>query len=200
MSIWTPPGQPSPMTPSARAGRRRAIRAGVFATAGIAAALLLAGCGTPAGPAAAPPASQGPAAAPAAGSPTGSAVSVKALDGSALTLPTGKPTVIYFFTASCGPCAAGVKNVASGLSKSPGATAVAVDLDPNEPTDVLKQFMGSVGNPPLTFVRDDGTLLKQFNVDALGLTVVLDPSGKEVYRGVDPSADQTAKALAAAAS
>ncbi|GAC1501857.1 MAG: hypothetical protein NVS2B15_24410 [Pseudarthrobacter sp.] len=173
----------------------------MFATAGIAAVLLLAGCGTPAGPAAAPPASQGPAAAPGAGSPAESGgMTVSALDGSSLKLPTGKPTVIYFFTASCGPCAAGVKNVASGLAKTPGATAVAVDLDPSEPTAVLKQFMGSVGNPPLTFVRDDGTLLKQFNVDALGTTVVLNPSGKEVYRGVDPSADQTAKALAAAAS
>ena len=200
MSILTPPSPPSPMTPSARTGRRSTVRAGMFAAAGIAAALLLAGCGTPPGPAAAPLSSQGPASAPGAGSSDGSGVSVRALDGSALRLPTGKPTVIYFFTASCGPCAAGVKNVASGLSKSPGATAVAVDLDPSEPTEVLKQFMGSVGNPPLTFVRDDGTLLRRFNVDALGTTVVLNPSGKEVYRGVDPSADQTAKALAAAAS
>lgn len=195
MSILTPP---APSSPKTAAVRRRTVRA-VFTAAGITAALLLAGCGTPAGPGAAPPASQGPAAAPAPGSPA-TAVTVKALDGSSLKLPTGKPTVIYFFTASCGPCAAGVKNVASGLAKSSGATAVAVDLDPSEPTEVLNQFMGSVGNPPLTLVRDDGTLLKQFNVDALGTTVVLDPSGKEVYRGVDPSADQTAKALTAAAS
>lgn len=195
MSILT-----SPKTPSARTGRRNTIRAGMFAGAGIAAALLLTGCGTPAGPAAAPPASQGAAVAQGAGSPDGSGVNVRAVDGSTLKLPTGKPTVIYFFTASCGSCITGIKNVASGLAKSPGATAVAVDLDPNEPAEVLKQFRGSVGNPPLTFARDDGTLLKQFNVDALGTTVVLDPSGKEVYRGVDPSADQTAKALAAAAS
>lgn len=202
MSILTSPSPktPSPKTPSARSGRRSAVRAGIFTAAGIAAMLLLAGCGTPAGTAAAPPASQDPATAPGAGSPAGSGVTVRAVDGSALKLPTGKPTVIYFFTASCGSCVTGVKNVASGLAKSPGARAVAVDLDPSEPIEVLKKFMGSVGSPPLTSVRDDGTLLKQFNVDALGTTVVLNPSGKEVYRGVDPSADQTAHALAAAAS
>jgi cytochrome oxidase Cu insertion factor (SCO1/SenC/PrrC family) len=163
-------------------------------------AILLAGCGSTPG-AGAPAGTVASSSAGTGSGPAVASVTVKALDGSPLTLPTGKPTVIYFFTASCGPCAAGVKNVASGLAKAaPGAQAVTVDLDPSEPTEVLNQFIASVGNPPVTLVRDDGTLLKHFNVDSLGTTVVLNSSGKEIYRGVDPSADETAKALAAAGS
>ncbi|WP_427136179.1 TlpA family protein disulfide reductase [Pseudarthrobacter sp. S9] len=167
------------------------------------AAILLAGCGSTTGagtpPGAASSSSAGPASA-GSGSSVAS-VTVKTLDGSLLTLPTGHPTVIYFFTASCGPCAAGVKNVASGLARAaPGAQVITVDLDPSEPTEVLNQFIVSVGNPPVTLVRDDGTLLKHFSVDSLGTTVVLNSSGQEIYRGVDPSADETAKALAAAGS
>lgn len=194
-----------------RCGHRLVVRAGVLAVAALTAFLLLSGCGSATSPATTPgpgAAAQSNAVAPSgaasAGSGPGSAVpavTVRTLTGSSLTLPTGKPTVIYFFTASCGDCSTGVKNVAAGLAKAaPGAMAVAVDLDPGEPTGVLNQFMSSVGNPPMTVVRDDGTLLKQFNVDALGMTVVLNASGREVYRGVDPSAAQTATALAAAGS
>ncbi|WP_202615937.1 TlpA family protein disulfide reductase [Arthrobacter sp. H-02-3] len=200
MTFSTPPSAPRPTRDHPR--HRPAKRAGALMGA-VLAATLLAGCGpttsagAPAGAAAS--SSAGPAS---AGSGSAAAsVTVKTLDGSSLTLPTGKPTVIYFFTASCGPCAAGVKNVASGLAKAaPGAQAITVDLDPSEPTEVLNQFIASVGNPPVTLVRDDGTLLKHFNIGSLGTTVVLNSSGKEIYRGVDPSADETAKALAAAGS
>ena len=197
MTFSTPPSEPRPTQHYPH--HRPAMRAGALMGA-VLAAILLAGCGSTTG-AGAPPAA---AASSSPGAGSGSAVAsvtVKTLNGSSLTLPTGKPTVVYFFTASCGPCAAGVKNVASGLAKAaPGAQAITVDLDPSEPTEVLNQFIASVGNPPLTLVRDDGTLLKHFNVDSLGTTVVLNSSGKEIYRGVDPSADETAKALAAAGS
>ncbi|NUS36529.1 MAG: TlpA family protein disulfide reductase [Pseudarthrobacter sp.] len=191
---------PSATRPTRQHPRQRpAARAGALMGA-LLASILLAGCGSSTG-AGAPPSAAASSSAGTGSGPAVASVSVKTLNGSSLTLPTGKPTVIYFFTASCGPCAAGVKNVASGLAKAaPGAQAVTVDLDPSEPTEVLNQFIASVGNPPVTLVRDDGTLLKHFNVDSLGTTVVLNSSGKEIFRGVDPSADVTAKALAAAGS
>lgn len=197
MTFSTPPSSPRPTRAHPR--HRPAARAGAVMGV-VLAAILLAGCGSTAG-AGAPPSAAAASDAGTGSGPAVASVSVKTLNGSPLTLPTGKPTVIYFFTVSCGPCAAGVKNVASGLAKAaPGAQAVIVDLDPSEPTEVLNQFIASVGNPPVTLVRDDGTLLKHFNVDSLGTTVVLNSSGKEVFRGVDPSADETAKALAAAGS
>lgn len=197
MTFSTPPSAPRPTRRYPRL--RPAMRAAALMGA-VLAAILLAGCGATTGTGA-PTSAAASSSAGAGSGPTVASVTVKTLNGSSLTLPTGKPTVIYFFTASCGPCAAGVKNVASGLARAaPGAQAVTVDLDPSEPTEVLNQFIASVGNPPVTMVRDDGTLLKHFNVDSLGTTVVLNSSGKEIYRGVDPSADETAKALAAAGS
>ncbi|WP_211880656.1 TlpA family protein disulfide reductase [Pseudarthrobacter albicanus] len=197
MTFSTPPSSPRPTRDQPR--QRPAARAGALMGA-VLAAILLAGCGSTTG-AGAPASAAASSSAGAGSGPTVASVTVKTLNGSSLTLPAGKPTVIDFFTASCGPCAAGVKNVAAGLARAaPGAQAVTVDLDPSEPTEVLNQFIASVGNPPVTLVRDDGTLLKHFNVDSLGTTVVLNSSGKEIYRGVDPSADETAKALAAAGS
>ncbi|XAS66728.1 TlpA family protein disulfide reductase [Micrococcaceae bacterium Sec5.7] len=193
---------PAPGTAGRTGSLRRAT--GLAGPAAILlAGLLLAGCGapsTPAGPATAGP-SSGASAPASSGAAAAGSVQVQTLGGASLTIPTGHPTVLYFFTASCGSCVAGAKAVAAGLAKAaPGAQAMAVDLDPGEPTETLTAFMSSIGNPPLTFTRDDGTLLKKFNVDALGLTVVLNGAGKEVYRGVDPSADQIAQALAAAGS
>lgn len=125
----------------------------------------------------------------------------KLSQSSKLDLPTGKPTVFYFFTASCGSCAAGAESVGAGSAKAAsGIQAIAVDLDSGEPTATITSFMKAVGSPPFTLARDDGSLLKEFNVDALGLTVILNGAGKEIYRGVDPSADQVARALATARS
>jgi len=41
--------------------------------------------------------------------------------------------------------------------------------------------------------------LRRFNVDALGTTVVRNGAGTQVFRGVDPTPDEAAKALTAAA-
>jgi hypothetical protein len=202
MGVFRTPSLSRPLP--RRGGLHRPVRAGALTAAALT-AFLLTGCGSPAAPGPVAGAGSAPNAEAASGTATPGSVSpsvtVRTLTGSSLKLPTGEPTVIYFFTASCGDCATGIKNVAAGVAKAaPGSTAVAVDLDPGEPTEVLNQFMSSVGNPPLSVVRDDGTLLKQFNVDALGMTVALNPSGKEVYRGVDPSPGQTAAALATARS
>ena len=44
-------------------------------------------------------------------------------------------------------------------------------------------------------VVDDGSLLRRFSVEALGTTVVLDAVGREIFRAVDPSPEQTRQAL-----
>ncbi|ERK73079.1 redoxin family protein [Leifsonia aquatica ATCC 14665] len=164
--------------------------------AGIAVALLLTGCGAQTSPGAA----TGPSGGSAAGSSFPS-TTVRTVSGTNLTVPNNKPALFYFFTASCSSCVTGAKSVGAGVAKAgSGVQAVAVDLDPGEPVNIINGFMQDVGNPPLSVVRDDGTLLKRFNVDALGLTMVLDKAGRVVYRGVDPSAAQTAQAIAAAGS
>lgn len=177
----------------------------VVASAGIVIALLLTGCGAQTSPSGAASPSSGSAAGASsseAGSATGvsfAPLTVRTVSGTSLTVPTNKPTLFYFFTASCSSCVTSAKSVGAAVAKTGSRVqAVAVDLDPGEPVSVIDGFMQAVGNPPLSVVRDDGTLLKRLNVDALGLTVVLDKTGRMVYRGVDPSAAQTGAAIAAA--
>ncbi|WP_374113163.1 TlpA family protein disulfide reductase [Leifsonia shinshuensis] len=155
---------------------------------------MMTGCGAQTTP--------GAAMEPSGGSVAGSSfpsTTVRTVSGASLTVPNDKPALLYFFTASCSSCVTGAKSVGAGVSMA-GSTvqAVAVDLDPGEPVNTINAFMQDVGNPPLSVVRDDGTLLKRFGVDALGLTIVLDKNGRVVYRGVDPSAAQTAQAITAA--
>lgn len=190
-------------------------RAAMVSSIGIAVAVLLSGCGAHTSTAAAPGSAGSSAAAASsqasagagAGGGAGAAgkgssiapATVQTVSGTKLTVPGNKPALLYFFTASCSSCAAGATTVGAGVRKAgAGVQAIAVDLDPGEPVQVIHDFMRSVGNPPLSVVRDDGTLLKRFNVDALGLTVVLNKTGRVVYRGVDPTAAQTAAAIAAA--
>lgn len=146
-----------------------------------------------------------PATGPAAGAGvTASApvqsLTVKTIAGKSLTVPTGAPVVLFFFTASCGSCYAEGQTLATAIGRAgPGAQVIAVDLDPSEPDQAITPFLTAVGNPPFAVVRDDGALLRRFNVDALGTTVVLDGAGTQVFRGVDPTPDEAAKALTAAA-
>jgi hypothetical protein len=133
------------------------------------------------------------------GAAGGPMLTVRSVTGAAVRVPDGKPTVLFFFTGECGTCYTGAKNLATVLDDTGSrADVVAVELDPSEPAAVLNQFLAAVGNPPFTVVRDDGTLLRRFRVDALGTTVVLDATGRETFRGVDPPPQEIRRALTAA--
>ncbi len=130
---------------------------------------------------------------------SGSAFTVRTVTGAQLRVPAGKPTVLFFFTGECGSCYTGAKNLATVLASTGSrADVVAVELDPSEPADILNQFLAAVGNPPFSVVRDDGSLLRRFHVDALGTTVVVDSTGREIFRGVDPPPARILQALTAA--
>jgi cytochrome oxidase Cu insertion factor (SCO1/SenC/PrrC family) len=125
-----------------------------------------------------------------------SALTVRSITGATVRVPDGKPTVLFFFTGACSSCYIGAKNLASVLTDTGSrADVIAVGLDPTEPVDAIKQFLSAVGNPPFTLVRDDGTLLRVFNVATLGTTIVLDAAGRLIFRGIDPAIDQIRRAL-----
>ncbi len=110
-----------------------------------------------------------------------------------MTIPTGAPLVLYFFTASCGSCYAEGQTLATAIGRAgpgragQGSQVIAVDLDPSEPDLAISQLLTAIGNPPFAVARYDGALLRRFNVDALGTTVVLNHAGTQVFRGVDPT-------------
>jgi cytochrome oxidase Cu insertion factor (SCO1/SenC/PrrC family) len=183
-----------------RAHRTRTLIITAVAVAAVFGVLLAIAAGrTPHTNGAASSTSAGAATGSGAGSGSAAALTVRSITGATVRVPNGKPTVLFFFTGECSSCYIGAKNLASVLTDTGGrADVVAVGLDPTEPVTAIKQFLAAVGNPPFTVVRDDGTLLRVFNVAALGTTVILDATGRLIFRGIDPPIDQIRRALTTA--
>lgn len=117
------------------------------------------------------------------------AVSAKALDGREIRLPSGKPTAVFFFAAWCGTCLPEARALGQ-LQRDHGGdiSIVAVDLDPGDTPEAIKQFLTSAGDPVYPVVHDvDGSLGRAFEVTALDVTVITDATGKVVYRDAVPS-------------
>jgi hypothetical protein len=127
-------------------------------------------------------------------------VTVTALSGAPVTVPSGKPTAMFFFSVGCGECVGGAKSL-SQAARQLGDTAafVLVDMDPAEPAQVVTDFQQQTGTDTVPAVIDtDATLTKRYSVAALSTLLVVDPGGAVAYRAADPSADQITAALAKA--
>jgi hypothetical protein len=117
-------------------------------------------------------------------------------DGASVTVPDGKPAVFYFFTTSCSQ---GAPAVASAHRQTPGATYVAVDLDPGATEAGARGVLRSAGaNEAGLVVSTDTSIVTTFGVSTLGTTVVLDATGKTVYTRVEATAGEITTAVAAA--
>ncbi len=119
----------------------------------------------------------------------GPAVSAVALDGRKVTLPGTRPTVVFFFAGWCGTCVPEAAALAE-VHRRHGADVdiVAVDVDPGDTPDTIRQFLAAAGNPAYPVVHDvSGALSEAFEVSALDTTVIIDRSGNIVYRDSVPS-------------
>lgn len=146
----------------------------------------------------------GGSAAPASSDPASrvSAVTATALDGTRVSVPaTGAPTAAYFFSASCGSCIDGARALVRAHSSTGSEVAlVLVDIDPYDRPEDIRAFLAAAGATDATTVRDTGgALTRGFGVSALSTAVVFDRDGQIVFRGIEPTPDQAATALANAA-
>ncbi len=119
----------------------------------------------------------------------GPAVSAVALDGRKVTLPGTRPTAVFFFAGWCGTCVPEAATLAE-VHRRHGANVdiVAVDVDPGDTPETIRQFLEAAGNPGYPVVHDvSGALREAFEVSALDVTVITDRSGKIVYRDSVPS-------------
>lgn len=111
---------------------------------------------------------------------TAPALAVETISGSTFSLPAGKPAIAFFMTVACGSCVE--ESVALGrIERSFGdrVAILAVDMNPSEPVEYLKDFARSVGDPGYVFAIDArGDLMKAFEARALDTTVVVDESGE----------------------
>ncbi len=129
------------------------------------------------------------------------ALTVQALDGRPIQIPSGRPTVLYFFAAGCRQCLSGARTLAQARKQTgPAATFLAVDLDPTEPPAVIRQFAAVAGDPDLPAASDrDANLGRRYRIAALGTLIVIDPAGTVTHRAVDPTIAPILAAIAKAA-
>lgn len=118
------------------------------------------------------------------------------LSGQQVSVPGGKPSVVYFFTVNCGTCGPDAGALAKLQQSTPGANFAAVDLDPNETVEDVRGFLDSNQANGLAYTIDtDGRLISDYKIRQIGVAVVLDAAGNEVFRGYKPTTAQIQTAL-----
>ncbi|MEU9426258.1 redoxin domain-containing protein [Streptomyces sp. NPDC048342] len=133
----------------------------------------------------------------ATGTDATSGTEVTTISDEKITVPGDKPTALFFFSVGCGECAGGAKSLAkAGKALNGRANVLAVDMDPAESPQTIRQFLDYIKAPELPAAVDKGAALSQkYKVAALSSLIVVDPAGKVTYRATDPAADQIQTAL-----
>ncbi len=96
------------------------------------------------------------AASSAAGSASTAATAFTAttLSGEEVSIPGGKPSVVFFFAASCVTCGSGAQALAEAQAGVPSVSYVAVNIDPSESEAVVRDFLSDNRAETLAFTRD----------------------------------------------
>ena len=67
-----------------------------------------------------------------------------------------------------------------------------VSLDPSETEQSIEQYNNAAGiEEPLPTALDDGTIAREFSVNALETTIILDGEREVVFRETGPKDEQT---------
>lgn len=178
-------------TPQGAAGRQGGFRTSWLAGAAVVVAVGVGvtGCATTQTP-------QGSyqSAAPAA---TAEAFTAQTAAGAQVSVPGSKPSVLFFFSVECGACGPFTKLLAEvQLSAPDAANYVAVDVASYETAPDVEAFLAQNQASSLAYAIDTNTrLISAYQVNQLSTAVVLDASGTEVFRGVEPSVAQIRDAL-----
>ncbi|WP_157622527.1 redoxin family protein [Nostocoides sp. Soil756] len=196
MTTTSPSMPPSPASGPGPAGgsRRRWL---VILAAAVATLLVLAVTATALSAEPGPPPGAGSSV---AGSSTAAtAFTASTLSGGEVAVPGGKPSVVFFFSVTCGTCGPGARALAEAQASTPDVNYVAVDIDPNESVNDVREFLTANDASTLSYARDtDASLTRAYQLTQLSTAVVLDAAGTEVYRGVDPTTSQIRSALSKA--
>lgn len=144
-----------------------------------------------------------PAPTPNGGTTAGGAVSLTATTaaGGQVTVPGGgKPSVLFFFSASCGTCGPAAHAVAQAQQANPqGGNYVAVDMDAAETPATIAAFLRTNQASDLAVTSDHGgALTSTYGVTQLSTAVTLNPTGQVVARAVEPQTAQIEAGLAQA--
>lgn len=116
-------------------------------------------------------------------------VTARAVDGQQVQLPSGRPSVVFFFAGWCGSCVPEAAALGQ-LQREHGDTVdvVAVDIDRTDTPETINEFLGAAGSPRYPVVHDTTDAVRAaFGVTSLDVTVITDAAGTVVYRDAVPS-------------
>jgi cytochrome oxidase Cu insertion factor (SCO1/SenC/PrrC family) len=108
--------------------------------------------------------------------------------GEPVTFPDGRPTLLYFMSASCSSCWQGNSQIAQ-IYSALRTRAQVVSLDVTPQVDTVSQVQEMAQQTGATWPQAFATsaILNRYHVDYLDTVVVLSPTGKVVYDGGIPS-------------
>lgn len=130
--------------------------------------------------------------------PAEGAFTARTIQGEQIPVPGPKPSVLFFFNIECGACGPSTKVLAELQHSSPAdANYVAVDIAPYETARQIEDFLALNQASSLAYASDLNTqLITAYQITQVSTFVVLDDGGREVFRAVEPSAEQLKAALA----
>lgn len=108
----------------------------------------------------------------------------------ALADHAGQPTLIMFSASWCASCLFEAQNLSQVYAryKDRGLNIVMLDVQPGDTDAELQTFREASGNPDYVWAFDDDYAVAQaFAVTSLDTTVLIDQSGKTVYRDEYPT-------------
>ena len=121
----------------------------------------------------------------------------KMIDGEKVTLSSlkGKVVVLDFWATWCGPCVQALPGVIKTVNAYPKDKVAFLALNQEEGAETVRQFM-SARNLEFPVALDSGTIGKQFSLESLPLTVLIDPQGKVAFvkTGAGPNDEAKLKA------
>jgi len=191
------PPAPAPARAQGRSGSRRTVlvvTAAVVAVLAVVVALYAARLSTN-GSTDASPAAKAGAAAPAKAA---AAFTARTLDGAGVDVPGSRPSALFFYSVECGACGPGAQALAEAQN-AVGAKAnfVAVNVNPGDTDGDINGFLRDNQAERLALIRDtNARLLQAYQVNQLSTAIILNASGRVVYRAVDPTAGQIQSELA----
>jgi len=113
---------------------------------------------------------------------------VTALNAGSVSVPSGRPTVVYFMSAGCGSCVSGEQQLVRMAAHAPASVVwLSLDVAPGYDTAnaVLSMAQEVGAHWPQAFASN--AILQAYHVDQLDMVAVIRRNGTLLYDGPLPS-------------